>query len=343
MKWPWQSEKRSRIDSYTDAVVSAMLTRATGREAVPGALGAVEAATGFYSRSLASATVEPQNMLTAAVTPGFLAMVGRGLAERGNSLFFVEVQGGRLMLTSVSAWSMQGSPDPETHIYELTMAGPSETRTVRTPATSVLHFRINQESARPFHGRSPIQVASATGRLAAAVEKSLEREQSFLPGRVIYTERQGEAINDLLSDIARGGLVSEGSIDESTSRNATLAPHKIGPAPNETEADLRTDTGRSILAAFGLSPSLFESGSDGTSQRESFRRAFTTCLGPLALMCAEELTAKLETPVTLTLGEIRAADEQGRARGLASRAAAFRIFVTDGGMNTEQARELAGL
>ena len=51
------------------------------------------------------------------------------------------------------------------------------------------------------------------------------------------------------------------------------APARIGPEPNETQAELRTGTGRSIIAAFGLSPSMFESGSDGTAQRESFRRA----------------------------------------------------------------------
>ena len=155
------------------------------------AIGAVEAAVGFYSRSLASATVEPQNMLTAPVSSSFLSMVGRELGARGNSLFFVEVQGGRLMLTSVSAWySIQGSPDPESHIYELTMAGPSETRTVRTPANSCLALPYQSRIGASFSWEgSPMAVASATGLLGASVEQSLNLEQKFRPGRIVYSER----------------------------------------------------------------------------------------------------------------------------------------------------------
>ena len=342
MRWPWaQPEKRSQSDSYTDAVINAMLTRATGREAVPSALGAVEAATGFISRSLASATVEPQNSMTAAVTPAFLAMVGRELAARGNSLFFVEVQGGLLMLTSVSAWSIQGSPDPESHVYELTMAGPSKTRTVRTPATSVLHFRINQESARPFHGRSPMAVASETGLLGASVEQSLGLEQLISPTRIVYTPRGPELLSELLTELSRGGLVGE-SVDESDPGAGSKPPAAVGPEPDSAQIDLRTDVSRSILGAFGLSAALFESGSDA-SLREAFRIAFRTCLNPIAMMIAQELTAVLETEITLSLGEIRASDSQGQARALASKAAAFKIFVTDGKMTADAARELAGL
>ena len=61
------------------------------------------------------------------------------------------------------------------------------------------------------------------------------------------------------------------------------------------------------------------------------------------MMIAEELTAKLETPVKLSLDEIKASDSQGQSRALASKAAAFKIFVTDGKMTADAARELAGL
>ena len=224
----------------------------------------------------------------------------------------------------------------------LSLGGPSRERTVRTSAVSVVHFRINAEFS--WRGRSPLQIAAATGRLGAQVEKSLALEQSFLPSRVALTDASGDEIGHYAKELAAGGVITQGAIDPTDkSGGLTRLIQKIGPAPDGEEVTLRSNVQRSILSAFGLSPSMFESGSDGTSQRESFRRAYTTTLNPLAMMIAQELSEKLESPVTLSLNEIRASDEQGRARGLASRAAAFKIFVTEGKMTTDAARELAGL
>ncbi|MDE0127070.1 MAG: hypothetical protein OXN97_21095 [Bryobacterales bacterium] len=49
-------------------------------------------------------------------------------------------------------------------------------------------------------------------------------------------------------------------------------------------------------------------------QHGSYRRFLFSTVAPLGRLVAAELTAKLETPVTLEWGELRAGDISGRAR-----------------------------
>ena len=72
---------------------------------------------------------------------------------------------------------------------------------------------------------------------------------------------------------------------------------------------LRTATGRDVLAACGVPPTLFVANSDGTSQRESFRRFLHSSLRPVARIMEAELCAKLDAPdLVLDLSELHAAD-----------------------------------
>ena len=68
--------------------------------------------------------------------------------------------------------------------------------------------------------------------------------------------------------------------------------------PPESMATIRKDAFEAVLAACGTPPSLFLD-SDGTSQREAVRRWHLNLVLPLARLLEHELTAKLETPVTL--------------------------------------------
>ena len=72
-----------------------------------------------------------------------------------------------------------------------------------------------------------------------------------------------------------------------------------------------------------------------SSLRESWRLALFGVVSPLAVKVEAELTAKLETDVTLGFSEMKASDVQGRAR-------AFQSMV-GGGMEVERAVALSGL
>ena len=108
--WPFgKMEHRSA----TDAIVSALISQAGGSSAPPSveALGAVESASGLWSRAFASATVEPKTPATLALTPSVLAAIGRGLAVRGEAVFEVEVNGA-VQLTQASSWKDIGRCSP---------------------------------------------------------------------------------------------------------------------------------------------------------------------------------------------------------------------------------------
>ena len=89
-----------------------------------------------------------------------------------------------------------------------------------------------------------------------------------------------------------------------------------------------------VYAACGLSGALFTEG-DGTAKRETYRQALHSVIAPLGRMVEHELSAKLETPVSLSWAELRAGDIAGRAR-------AFQSMV-GGGMDVAKAATLAGL
>ena len=74
---------------------------------------------------------------------------------------------------------------------------------------------------------------------------------------------------------------------------------------------------------------------DGTGQRESFRRFLHSTIQPLARIVESELSTKLESSITLSFDRLFAGDLSGRAR-------AFQSLV-GGGMDPGKAAGLAGL
>ena len=89
-----------------------------------------------------------------------------------------------------------------------------------------------------------------------------------------------------------------------------------------------------MLAATGTPPALFESGADGTAQREALRRWHMGTVVPLARLIEHELTMKLEAPVRLRFDNYPQ-DLQGRA-------SAFKGLVA-GGMDVDRALAVTGL
>lgn len=78
MRWPWQrTEKRDSGGDFSDAVVRLLEARAAGTAADASSTAAVEAVSGALSRAFASAEVVGVDWVQAAVSPGFLAQVGR--------------------------------------------------------------------------------------------------------------------------------------------------------------------------------------------------------------------------------------------------------------------------
>ena len=90
-----------------------------------------------------------------------------------------------------------------------------------------------------------------------------------------------------------------------------------------------------VLSLHGISPSLATSNSDGTAQRESWRRLLSGVIEPLSRIVATELSAKLDTPgVRFTFDDLRAND-------LATQARSWRMLAgKDAAMDTARADAL---
>ena len=150
--------------SYSALVLAGLEAQATGRgnaTADWAKSAACEIASGWWSRGLALAAVEPQNRRTAALTPLTLSQIGRRLARDGEAVYRLHVSGGRLALREVWQWDVFGGPDPDDWAYRLTEPGPSRTRSRMAPAAEVLHARYawqpatSVDRAGPWRGGRP--------------------------------------------------------------------------------------------------------------------------------------------------------------------------------------------
>ena len=352
LKHAWRglwSDTEHRADqdltNYTDQVIGRMLSDSEGSRIRPDALATVETAVQLYESVFSSATVEPLDQRTQAITPTVLALTGRSLARTGNALFRFDIQRGRnLELIPVTSFLIQGGAHPSEWRYSVNLSGPSEIRTQHdVPAQGVIHFRLKASPDSAWMGRSPISIASGTSKLAAKIESALIKEESFPPARMVFSDLLDEDLTNFITDLRRGGLsVVGGSDDQSGPTPSTRSPQAIGPDPSVSQVSLRTETASSILAMYGIPSGLF-SGSGDSDSRESWRRFVIGTMAPAIRVCQAELRIKLDRPeLTLSLESLRAGDLQGRARATAARALAMRNLVT-AGLSVEDAREAAGI
>lgn len=354
MRWPWRKvERRQTADpaaggggSYTDAIVTAILDVAKGGPGKASPLGtaALEGCAALYAAAFASARVAGDSGL---VTAPVLAAVGRDLVRHGEAVFVIYSRPEAMadvQLLRASSWDVTGGIDPGTWRYQVTINGPSGSWTRRLPASSVIHATYATTSDRPWTGVAPLEWASGTGKLLAAVEQVLSDESSGTRGYLLPVPADGQdaEIDQLKADL--GGLAGGTSLVETTAAGwgaggadaprADWQPRRIGPAFPMPVVQLRGDVERCIAAAAGVPVSLLAGSGAEATAREGWRRFLFGTIAPAAKLLSDELTRKLERPVSLSFDELRASDLQGRAR-------AFKSMV-DGGLPMERAAALAG-
>ena len=283
--------ERSRVSRQ----LSAFETAATGADAIATGVAAVEIASGFYGRDLSLAEVSPRNARTAAISPGWLALAGRSLARDGSFRCDIEVRGGRVALVPASsAYAVQGTSDPATWIWILTLFGPGDTRTRYRSDDAILNVTIGSSVARPWEGRAPWQAASLSGKLLSGIEKQLAGESQSKSGYVLPVpdlgdRGQGEGDDgesDPLTTLRRDLASAEGRTMLAPSMASGFGagpgtapapaseyvPRRFGANPPTALTELRRDIERSVLASYGILPSLIDPKSSGTALRESRRQ-----------------------------------------------------------------------
>ena len=348
--WPWS--KRERRDSggnFSDAVVRLIEAQAAGAAADASSTAAVEAAAGALSRAFASAMVDAESYAKQAITPVFLSQVGRDLVRNGDSMHVIDVDSmGRVSLLPCSSWHFEGEAHPDTWLVRATYYGPSTSMTRHLPFSGLVFVKWGSTPGQPYIGTGPLSWASTTARLQAETERSLADETGNSPlAQLIPVPQDGgdggedDPLKMLKADLARARgkamLVETTAAGWGEGRQAApVSDYKaarLGPQPHPVQATIRKETFGAVLAACGISESLFID-ADGTAQREALRRWHMNVVLPLAHMLEHELTMKLETDVKLTFDRY--------PMDMVSRATTFQKYVA-GGMPVEQAAKLSGV
>ena len=349
MKWPWErTEKRQSGGDFSDAVVRLIEAQAAGSAADASSTAAVEAAAGALSRAFAAATVEAEAWAVAAITPDFLAQVGRDLVRKGKSLHVIQVDpmAGVALIPS-SDWHWEGTHDPASWTVRATAYGPSTSSTWHLPNAGVIFVKWGSNPGQPYIGTAPTSWAHTTARLQSEAERSLADEASGPLAQLLAIPQDGgdgedaDPLKSLKADLktARGKALLVETSAAGWGEGKASAPHRdwqasrLGPMPPESMVKVAEQAFAHVLAATGTPPPLFLD-SDGTSQREALRRWHLGTVTPLAKILAHELTMKLETDVRLRFDNYPL-DLDGRAKS-------FKNLVA-GGMDPVKALTLTGL
>lgn len=316
MRWPWRRrETRDSGGDFSDAVVRLIEAQAAGTAADASSTAAVEAAAGALSRAFASAEVVGEPWVPDAVSPAVLGQMGRDLIRKGASMHVIRVGGdGMVRLIPCSSWHWEGSHDPASWTVRATAYGPSTSTTWNLPASAVVFVRWGSNPGQPYVGTAPTSWAHTTARLQSEAERSLADEAAgplaqlltYPEGQDVDSEDDTDPLAALRASIAaaRGkamlvkttaGGMSEGRVN---APQRDWDPRRLGPSPPDAMVKVADMAFQRVLAACGTPPSLFTD-SDGTSQREAVRRWHLGTVLPLARLVEHELSAKLETPVSL--------------------------------------------
>ena len=249
---------------------------------------------------------------------------------------------GRVVLEPIGFAYLHGfSPDPMSWMYNCTSFGPTDSRHEIIPAASVVHCRYAVDSARSWLGVAPWAWAGTSSKAIAALDRLVADEASSPFGNLLGVPEQPDKLTEFRNDlkIAKGRtLVMEYSGDWQDTGQGNRQPSKLehlryGMDRGQIDP-LRTAVGRDVLAACGVPPTLLVANSDGTAQREAYRRFLHTSLRPLARIMEAELRLKLDAPdLILDLGELHASDTAGKARS-------FKAFVDSGMSGEDAAREV---
>ena len=269
--------------------------------------------------------------------------------RQGETLHVIRVdRAGRVHLVPCSTWYWEGGADPETWHCTATAYGPSGSETWRLPMAGVVFCAWGSPVSRPYTGLPPTAWAAGTARIAAEADKSLADESAGPLAQLIPVPQDGgdggddDPLAGLKTDIgaARGKALLLETVAAAWGEGRTAAPmqdwkpRRLGPSPTAALVELRRDAFNAVLAACGMSPSLFTD-ADGTAQREALRRWHLGTVLPLAKLLEHELSAKFEVPVRLTF--------DAYAKDMVSRAQVFAKLIAAEGVTVEKALEVAGL
>ncbi|MFQ8432504.1 hypothetical protein [Amaricoccus sp. W119] len=279
----------------------------------------VQACVSLWESGLSLADVKGSNLLTRRA----MALTARSLALRGEAVFLIADR-----LIPASDWDVT-TRHGEPRAYRLQVSEAGGGRSETALAAEVLHFRIGSDAVTPWTGTAPLRRAQLSAQLLHELETALLAVFRDAPlGSQIVPVPEGAAEDmEALRLGFRGrrgaALVIEGVAQATAAGmnpNLGKSPDQLSPDLQRTLADkFLTEAKSGIYAAFGVLPGLFVEQAQGPLVREAQRHLAQLVLQPMALLIAEEASAKLGGSVLIdVVRPMQAFDAGGKARALAT-------------------------
>ena len=313
------TETRASAAGFTSAIMAARESWISGQSTVAELTAAVQGCVSLWEGAFALADVQGTDMLDRQA----MALIGRTLALRGEAVFLI-----RDRLIPFSDWDLSTRYGiPRAYRGQISEAGGGQSETVL--AAEVLHIRTASDLAAPWAGRSPLSRVPLSASMLAEVETALRDVYRDAPlGSQIVPIPDGSVDDmDQMRSAIKGRRGSALIIEGVAQATAAGMNPQIGQKPDQLSPDLsRSMTAESltasrdaILTAYGVLPALMHRAVTGPAVREAQRHLAQWTLQPLAVLLAEEASAKLGGKVFVDLMRpVQAFDAGGRARALSA-------------------------
>lgn len=321
-----KQETRSAMSGFTAELIAAREAYISGRRGIAELTAAAQSCVSLWEGGFALADVTGTMLLDRRT----LALIGRSLALRGESVFLIRDD----MLVPCSDWDLRTRyGKPSAYRLSISEAGGGVAQTAL--AGEVLHIRVGCDPAAPYYGTAPLKRASLTAGMLNAVESALAEvfENAPLGSQIVpFPESPDTDMTAIGRSFRgqRGRVLLRESVAVSAAGGPTPAtdwkPQDVSPdleraMTQETLAAARDG----ICSAFGVLPSLFASNAQGPLVREAQRHLAQWTLQPIAALLAEEASEKLGGAVTMdVMTPLQAYDAGGRARALSATVAALK-------------------
>lgn len=317
-------ETRAVAQGFTADLVAARAEWLSGRSCTAELTATVQSCVSLWESGFTLADVTGTDLLDRRS----LAMLARSLALRGEALFLI-----RDRLLPVTDWDMK-TRDGEPTAYRVSVSEVGGGRSQTVLAAEVLHVRIGSSPVTPWAGTSPLHRASLSAELLQQVEGALRdvwRDAPIGSQIIPLPDSSSEDMAALRRSFrgARGqSLVVEGVAQATAAGMNPQLEKKVEGLTPDLQRALSTETLEAargaILMAYGVLPALVNPATTGPLVREAQRHLAQLVLQPIAMLVADEATAKLGQTVKLdVVRPMQAFDHGGKARAFGAMLQAY--------------------
>ena len=362
MRWPFTSraEKRQSGGGYTDAVVAAIEAQASAKVADASSTAAIEAAAGALSRAFMGCEVDAPSWVQEAVTPTWLAQVGRSPDPRGREPVcdghgrrrhgrarpgrFLEFRESRPRDDGRRARKLMASAGehlwPKHVLHPALASRPARFRAVgNISGNAVSRARSDVPGRTQRRGskakpsdRLPTKPAGPLAQLLTTPEgtdtDSEDDSDPWSAVRVALAGARGGSV--LLETVSTGG--GDGP---AAAPRRDWEPRRLGPSPPDAMVAVAQAAFSRMLAACGVPPALYDPAAPATALKEGTRLWHMGTVVPLARLIEHELSMRLDARVRLRFDSY--------AKDQMSRSTVFAKLMGAEGMTVDKALAIAGL